>query len=131
MEYGFNEFITNNIKINISKQDFYDIMRLKYFGKSSDFQSPVWKRQAAGNCAASVTIPASVTMSSLNKDISAEEGSLQKRITYIYHDWQVGTAYGTFYPFAAPAEMIFERTSPELAQNQLLETASKDASIQI
>lgn len=131
MEYGFNEFITNNIKINISKQDFYDIMRLKYLGKSSDFQSPVWKRQAAGDCAASVTIPASVTMSSLTTEISAVEGSLQKRIVYSCQGWPVGTAYGMFYPFSAPAEMVFERTSSDLAQNQTLEAVSKDGSIQI
>ena len=131
MEYGFNEFITNNIKINISKQDFYDIMGLKYLGKSSDFQSPAWKRRTAGECAAIVTIPASVSMSSLKEEISAVEGSLQKQISYSYHDWPVGAAYGTFYPFAAPVEMVFERTSPDLAQNLALETISKDGSIQI
>lgn len=131
MEYGFNEFLTKNIKINISKLSFYDIMGLKYLGNASNFQSPVWKRQAAGDSAVSVTIPSSCFMKDLDGEVTGTEGSLQKTVAYSYHGWPVGTAYGTFYPFAAPAEMIFEKTSSYLEQNQAAAAASADGKIQI
>lgn len=131
MEYGFNEFLTKNIKINISKQSFYDIMGLKYLGNASNFQSPVWERQSAGESAASVTIPTNVSMKDLGKEYSERDGSLLKQIRYSYHGWPVGTAYGTFYPFAAPAELVFERTSPYLTQNMAAETSVLGSKIQI
>lgn len=131
MEYGFDEFVTKNVTIDNTNATFYDIMGLNYLGEAAKYQSSVWKRQVSSESAVSLTVPADFDISQLNKEVSGSDDSLKKQITYNYEGWPVGTAYGTFYPFAAPAQTIFERTSPFLGQNQAAVAAAADKKIQI
>jgi D-alanyl-D-alanine carboxypeptidase/uncharacterized membrane protein len=131
MEYGFNEFVTKNITTDLSDESFYEIMGLNYLGKASLYQSQVWKRQAVADCTASVTMPLSISVEDMDYEITATDKSLQKTINYSYNGWPTGTAQGTFLPFAAPAKMVFESTSPYLEQNQTVAAAAESGKIQM
>lgn len=131
MEYGFAEFVTKNVTIDNTNTTFYDIMGLNYLGEAAKYQSLVWKRQVSSESAVSLTVPADFDISQLDKEVSGSDHSRKKRIAYSYEGWPVGTAYGTFYPFVEPAQMIFERTSPFLEQNQAAVAAAADKKIQI
>lgn len=130
MEYSFDEFLTKNTEMDISGQDFYDIMGLKYLGIASEFQSPAWKRKAASDCVISVTLPGNISMKDLGHEIRSQEGTLQKEIFYTCHGWPVGSARGTFYPLSGPVQMFFDQTSPYLEMN-LAAGTSADGDIQI
>ncbi len=118
MEYGFDEFVTKNVKIGDSKTSFYDIMDLRYFGTASDFQSSVWKRRVSQGCRVAVTIPRNVSMQDLNCEVQSKEGVLRRTVSYSCGDWPVGTARGTFYPITGPVQMFFDRPSSWLELNQ-------------
>ena len=130
MEYSFDEFLTKNVNIGISKTNFYDIMGMHYLGSISKFQSSVWKRRVSSDCTLSVTVPSNVSLQDLEHEISRQDNSLVRDITYSYKGWPVGTAKGAFYPVTGPAQMFYNRTSPYLELNQAV-AASVDSDIQI
>lgn len=130
MEYGFDEFLTKNVKISNSKINFYDIMNLRYFGTASDFQSAAWKRRVSSGCRVAVTIPRNASMQDLSHEVRSREGVLRRTVLYEYEGWPVGSARGVFYPIAGPVQLSFEGPSSWMEMNQAAE-ASAGANIQI
>ena len=128
MEYGFNNFVTENKSIGNTNESFYGIIDMIYPGEAGKWQSPAWKRQASSGTYITVSYPYGFSKSSLQKDTSRAEGSLERRIGYSWQSWPLGTARGTFYPFAGPVEFFFERPSP-FAKTEL--TSVQEGNLQL
>ena len=118
MEYGFQNFCTENISIEGTNTSFYAIMGLDYPGGAGHFQSPVWQRNASSDTYLTVTTPNGLSRRSLTREVFRSDHSLERTIAYSYEGWPMGTARGTFYPIAAPAMLYLERTSPFLELNR-------------
>ena len=127
MEYGFQNFCTENISIEGTNKSFYAIMGLDYPGEAGRFQSPVWQRNASSDTYLTVTTPVGFSKNSLTHEVFRSGRSLERTIAYSYEGWPMGTARGTFYPVAAPAMLYLERTSPFLELNRSISQASEPA----
>lgn len=130
MEYAFDEFTDQQVSQSALSPSFYEIMGLGCLGKAAEFQSPVWKRRASAGCEVAVTLPLTLSLHDLAREVTQGAGVREKDISYSYGGWRLGTAKGTFYPVTGPAQMVFERVSPFLELNQA-EAVSGEAGIQI
>ena len=108
LNYGFDNFFTENVKTVDANADFYDIMGLEYLGQASEFQSPVWKRSPAAKGRVSITLPNTVSPESLTYQVEEQNGGVTK-ISYEYNGNPVGTGRGDFGTIYAPAQLAFER----------------------
>lgn len=108
LDYGFDSFSTQKLDPASSKESLYDIMRLNYLGTAGEFQSPVWKEEAATSISMAVTLPETVSVKDLETVISSQEGRTTT-VSYEFGDTTVGTASGAFSSVYAPAQMIYER----------------------
>lgn len=124
LEYAFDNFFSEKFEKADEKTAFYDIMGLRYFGKASLFQLPIWEKDAYRGGSLSMILP----VSAAEKDIKYQTdtaGDVTK-ISYYYHDNLVGSAQGAFANSFAPVQTVFER-QPEVVET----AASAGNSIQI
>lgn len=108
LEYGIQNFTSENFEKTVSDQDFYDIMGLKYLGNSSEFQSAAWKKSPISQCRVALTVPNTVSVDQLNREIVEDNGAF-KKISYTYEGTALGWAQAEVTPVYVPAQFVFEK----------------------
>lgn len=124
LEYGFDNFYTENYEKKDSEKNFYDIMGLGYAGDAVLFQSSVWNRSPYKQISISLTLPNQADKSLVTYTVQEETGT-KKTVSYEYCGHPVGTAAGDFAAVYAPAQLSFEKSI------EIKETASEGDNIQI
>lgn len=107
LEYGFKNFVTENIKTGNSNKTFYDIMGLNYLGDAQKLQSDVWKRSPEENGSICVTLPKDMSLDGLTYEIT-KNAQNETLVNYKYHDVSVGSASGKFGTVYVPAQLVCE-----------------------
>lgn len=108
MEYGFDEFSPVNFENDGPDSSFYDIMGLRYFGKASRLQSPVWERRPVTYMGGWLMLPNSADAADVTHEVT-ERRRGWTTLSCKYNDWPVGTFVGDVQAIYAPAQMVFER----------------------
>lgn len=125
LEYGFENFYTENYEKNNLQNDFYDIMGLGYAGDARLFQSAFWKENPCRQASFLVTLPNQASKADLTKTLLSEEGS-KKTYSCEYNGQQVGEMSGDFSEiYAAAIQLPFEGTV------DIQPVASENSSIQL
>lgn len=107
LEYGFENFYTDNYKKTDSGIDFYDIMGLGYVGDAELFQSSVWQKSPCQEASVLLTLPNEAAVSDLSWNIRSEAGT-RKVYSCTYNDQAVGWVSGDFAAVYAPVQLPFE-----------------------
>lgn len=108
LEYGFENFYTENCEKNDYQNDFYDIMGLGYIGTAELFQSSVWQQSPCREASAVMTLPNQAAKSDISWKVLSEEGT-RKVYSCEYNGQIVGWATGDFSVIYAPVQLSFER----------------------
>ncbi len=108
MEYGFDEFSPVNFENDGPDSSFYDIMGLRYFGKASRLQSPVWERRPVTYMGGWLMLPNSADAADVTHEVT-ERRRGRTTLSCKYNDWPVGTFVGDVQAIYAPAQMVFEQ----------------------
>ena len=107
LEYGFGEFSPVIFEMDGSDSSFYDIMKLRYFGKAARFQSPVWERPPIAYAGGWVMLPNTADFAEVTGEVAGRRGS-RTTLSCEYHGWPVGIFEGDVPTIFAPAQMVFE-----------------------
>ncbi len=108
MEYGFDEFSPVNLEKDGSDDRFCDIMGLRYFGKASRLQSPVWDRSPIPYMSGWLMLPDTADIADVTCEVANRSGSWTT-LSCKYNGWPVGTFVGNVQTIFAPAQMVFEK----------------------
>lgn len=109
MNYGFEQFEEVNVTSGSEDVTYYEAMKLNYLGKSEKmFQSDLLKQQIAKSSSGVVTIPHNVSVSDLNRK-SQSLNQTTEQITYLYHNWPVGSARVEVYPLSTGIVLPFQK----------------------
>lgn len=107
LDYGFKNFVTENIQTGNSNKNFYDIMGLNYLGDAGKLQSDVWRRKPEEHASIHITIPKEMSLDGFTYEI-AKQSENEISVNYKYHDIAVGSATGKFGTVYAPAQLVCE-----------------------
>lgn len=108
MEYGFDEFSSVNFEKDGTGSSFYDIMGLRYLGKASRLQSPVWERQPITYMGGWLMLPNTAEAADVTYEVAARERG-RTTLSCKYNDWPVGTFVGDVQTIYAPAQTVFDK----------------------
>lgn len=120
MNYGFDNFSQVNLVSDEPEPTFYEAMKLNYVGMSKKyFRSGLLDQTVGKIISGVVTVPNTVT----DADLSAKSESSGQTtlLTYLYHEWPVGSAVIELHEMPADTQLPFEQ---ELDMEALLKNSS-------
>ena len=120
MNYGFDNFSQMNLVSNEPEPTFYEAMKLNYVGMAKEyFQSGLLDETVGKTISGVVTVPNNVSAADLNA--KSESSGQTTLLTYLYHDWPVGSAVIELHKMPADIHLPFEQ---ELDMETLLKNSS-------
>ena len=120
MNYGFDNFSQVNLVSDELEPTFYEAMKLNYVGMSKKyFRSGLLDQTVGKIISGVVTVPNTVTHADLN--VKSESSGQTTLLTYLYHEWPVGSAVIELHEMPADTQLPFEQ---ELDMEALLKNSS-------
>ena len=120
MNYGFDNFSQVNLVSDELEPTFYEAMKLNYVGMSKKyFRSGLLDQTVGKIISGVVTVPNTVTHADLS--VKSESSGQTTLLTYLYHEWPVGSAVIELHEMPADTQLPFEQ---ELDMEALLKNSS-------